>query len=406
MPPSAGTARDTADQTAVRIAVVIHGFLPLVGGAETVFALGAERVSRIGPTVVFSSSLSLDPSRRVCLEASEKLVQIEESVVRTKYLPSATLLRERFILPGRLFFELLRFRPTILWTNHPSASSVVAAVIAKLTNSKWVATYQADLEPDRIIRRLFTRVECRILRGAHTVQVLTNHSRELLTSRGVCKERIAVIPPFTWKSRLAEVAPILREGDLLRPGREHPFLFVGALDPAHEYKHPEDLIVAIGKLRKRGESACAVVAGGGEDLARLTRLANDLGVSDIVEFTGWVQDSRLRELYDHACALVVPSRGNSEGFSIVMLEALSHGCPVVASSDVAGAPRFLDSGGVIGFQAGDTNQLSNVLARLIHDGVLRSELQKQACSHDLRAENEQNLLSLVRVIVSPQRSSE
>jgi glycosyltransferase involved in cell wall biosynthesis len=90
-------------------------------------------------------------------------------------------------------------------------------------------------------------------------------------------------------------------------------------------EHPELRLVMVGKL-KEGSAA--------------QRTIEQLGLSDAVEFVSGITDDRLVELYNESACAVVPSL--YEGFSLPAIEAMSTGCPLVATTggaipEVAGA---------------------------------------------------------------------
>ncbi|TNJ21949.1 hypothetical protein CF111_12755 [Aeromonas sobria] len=70
------------------------------------------------------------------------------------------------------------------------------------------------------------------------------------------------------------------------------------------------------------------IAGSGPELENLKKLARDLNVGNQVEFLGFVEDTSL--FLHHLDAFVLPSRG--EGFPLALIEAASHGLPIVASN--------------------------------------------------------------------------
>ncbi len=70
------------------------------------------------------------------------------------------------------------------------------------------------------------------------------------------------------------------------------------------------------------------IAGDGPELAPLKALANKLGVSDRVRFLGWVSGTEKERQHTEADVFCAPS--NADAFSMSMIEALSHGLPVVS----------------------------------------------------------------------------
>ena len=105
---------------------------------------------------------------------------------------------------------------------------------------------------------------------------------------------------------------------------------------------PGDYVLAVGRLSpEKGldylVQACdtlpqvkqLVIAGASDHDDSYARLMRSHDTAGKVIFTGYVEGEMLRQLYSHARLYVLPSL--SEGFPIAMLEAMSHGLPIVAS---------------------------------------------------------------------------
>ena len=115
--------------------------------------------------------------------------------------------------------------------------------------------------------------------------------------------------------RASVIHPPVRTGYFTPGGtREGHFLYVGRLV---SYKRPDLVVEAFADLPYE-----LVVVGEGHLLERMRARA-----TPNVRFAGAVDDSRLRDLYRSARALVFPGE---EDFGIVMVEALACGTPVIA----------------------------------------------------------------------------
>jgi asparagine synthase (glutamine-hydrolysing) len=150
--------------------------------------------------------------------------------------------------------------------------------------------------------------------------------------------------------------------DRLNLSNRTVLLTLGRLSSAERYKGVDEILELLPTLAASIPNVTYVVAGEGDDRARLMAKAQDLGVADRVEFTGYVPESEKVSLYRSADAYVMPSSG--EGFGFVFLEAMACGIPVVASSVDGGREAVRD--GLLG-ELVNPGDRSDVIA-----GILRA----------------------------------
>ena len=164
--------------------------------------------------------------------------------------------------------------------------------------------------------------------------------RELAGGTGVVLGVFGRLDPHKGHREILAVLPRLRERLDVRA------IFVGADDPAHA-GYREQLVCEI-------ESA---------------------GLADAVALPGFRADAV--ELIAGCDVLVIPSvtsRGGlgKEGFSLVALEAMGVGTPVVAY-DYGGPPEVLGECGLL-VPPGDRDALAEALVRVLGDGALSEQL--------------------------------
>ncbi len=123
----------------------------------------------------------------------------------------------------------------------------------------------------------------------------------------------------------------------------------------------------------RSERAHVRLVGGHGDRAGdacVERLRSTLG--DACEVVGWCSRERLASFYAEAQLLLVPSE--YEPFGLVALEAMQHGCPVLASATGGLAENVTaDSGGLL-VPPGDAQRWVDDARRLLRDPTLRRAL--------------------------------
>lgn len=160
-------------------------------------------------------------------------------------------------------------------------------------------------------------------------------------------------------------------------------LFVGRLE---QEKRVDDLLRAFAAL-PRWVPGRLVYIGNGSRLGELRRLAVDLGVTDRVEFRGAVSDDQLRRAYADCAVFCAP--GIAELQSLVTLEALASGAPVVAADAVA-LPHLVQHGrnGYL-YPPEHPDQLTGHLTNLLTSPGVRErmgvESRRLAAAHDVEA---------------------
>jgi len=98
---------------------------------------------------------------------------------------------------------------------------------------------------------------------------------------------------------------------------------------------------ALPSVIKRFPQVRLVIAGDGPEHTSLKNQAIHLGLTDAVEFMGWVAPENVHALINTATLVVVPSR--KEGFGLVAVEAAHMARPIVATR-VGGLPEVVVHG--------------------------------------------------------------
>lgn len=180
----------------------------------------------------------------------------------------------------------------------------------------------------------------RSLKVSDLVLAVSRDTRARFLSKvDIAPERVAVLnntvgPEFTPGDRKAARA---RFG----LGEEFAVLTVARLDGRDGYKGHDRVICLMPSIRAKGVEAVYLIAGVGEDRARLEQLADGCGVRGSVRFLGKVPQSDLPDLYRAADLFALPSTG--EGFGITFLEAMACGTPCIGLA-LGGAPDALGDG--------------------------------------------------------------
>jgi poly(glycerol-phosphate) alpha-glucosyltransferase len=117
------------------------------------------------------------------------------------------------------------------------------------------------------------------------------------------------------------------------------------------------------------------IYGQGPEAEALQRLIDELGLRANVTLAGYTKNPAA--VYERASCSLLTSR--FEGFGLVLLESLSHGCPVV-SYDVKYGPADIVADGVNGFLVGSAmqQQMARRVVEILTDENLRRRLSENA----------------------------
>lgn len=127
-----------------------------------------------------------------------------------------------------------------------------------------------------------------------------------------------------------------QEDPIVRRSRnDHPptLLFVGRNDPG--FPKGQDLLVRLWPRVVAGvPDARLRFVGSGQALEPLRELARQSSARERIEVLGFVPEETMDGVWREATAFALPS--SLEGFGLVIIEAMRHGVPVIASTQDAG----------------------------------------------------------------------
>jgi len=172
--------------------------------------------------------------------------------------------------------------------------------------------------------------------------------------------------------------------------REPALLFV-----AHNFflKGLHCLLKAIGRIRKSGVKIPLRVVGSGSR-AYFQKLATRHGIASQVAFLGSISQEELVHLYRKSAALVHPTF--YDPCSLVTLEALASGCPVVTTRRNGAAELFEPGGeGFILDDPRDTDELADVLLTL-RDPRIADEMSQAASDLAPRLDIRRHMVEAIR----------
>lgn len=255
---------------------------------------------------------------------------------------------------------------------------VFSVVAAKLTRTPVILDLH-DLMPEFMAHRIdadlghpivrLVALQERLACGfADVVITVTDEWGDVLRSRGVAGDKIHVV------MNVADSRLFHRRAD--GAIEDHPYTVIYHGTFTHRYG-VDLLLQAMDELRVEIPDLRLVLLGDGEARDELIELADELGVSDRVEFSeGTIEASALPDRIRAADVGVVPNRSNvfTEGIlPTKLLEYVAVGVPAVVA-ETGGVRRYFEPGMVEFFAPDDPTDLARALKRLHDDPDRRAEL--------------------------------
>jgi glycosyltransferase involved in cell wall biosynthesis len=253
----------------------------------------------------------------------------------------------------------------------PSIVGLIAGVFAR-TPVRVMTRHYSDYHT-RVNKRWHVRLDQLCTSLSHQVIAVSEHTADVMRNEehapaeklrvihnGIDFSRMELSSPDAAERIRREYAPngefLLLQVARLHPEKGHEFLFKALPSVVAQVERPVRLLVA----------------GMGPFEAEYKRQVRELGLDDLVIFTGFRRD--IPDLMAAADVMVLPSV--AEAFGLALTEAIYLGTPVVATH-VGGIPEIIRDGvdGLL-VPPGSPEALTAALVRVLRDPELRQSLAK------------------------------
>ncbi len=249
---------------------------------------------------------------------------------------------------------------------------------------EWIG--KGMIAPGGLMDRQIRRLEREVLTHVHGVVYVSRFMERALLSvnPGLSRIRSAVIPNF--------VSPLL-PSDRVAHVQGRDLVSIGTLEPR---KNQGFLLKVLAQAKQRGRQLSLTLVGDGPDREMLAQMAKEMGIADQVFFEGFSPNARAfiagHRMYVHSALM--------ENLSIVLLEALSAGMPVMAGA-VGGLVEIFEDG-VEGrfWPLDDVSKACDLLLATLDDDLTLKHMNNAALvrfqSHFEAGVVGQNLLSFLK----------
>jgi glycosyltransferase involved in cell wall biosynthesis len=233
--------------------------------------------------------------------------------------------------------------------------------------------YASDYKGNLLKSAVFSRINRYVLRYFDGYIAISDDFKEMLIKRGFIPRKIHVVyngMDFQQERCYMDRRGFSEKYEIKINEEDNVVTMIARLHPIKGHKVFFD---ACKIVLKQNSNVKFIVAGDGQLGSELHEYARELGISDNVIFTGWVDDS-LDILYNSEISILA---SYSESFPFVLLESALVKTPVIAT-EVGGVNRLVINGET-GYlvKPGDSKRLAECMNLLINDTRLRERMGQQ-----------------------------
>jgi glycosyltransferase involved in cell wall biosynthesis len=308
----------------MKIALVTDTYLPRINGVSTAVTTLAHDLRALGCEV------------QICAPEFPDYIDDTPDVHRVPSWYLAMDPEDRLANPWHRqtaeYFASQKF--DLVHTQTPFSLGMAALRWARQSGARVVHTYHTrfssytgsylGLMPRSVSGRVVQVLSKRYCNACDLVVAPSTSIREELLTFQV-QTRVEVIPTGIVTAKFRHTSPSTFRWSYGIEPADRCLLFVGRL--AQE-KNIDFLLQTLREIAQRDNRVKLLLAGDGPAKYHLRELAQELGISDRVQFLGYLRGSELADCYAAADLFVFSSMTETQG--LVVLEALAAGTPVVA----------------------------------------------------------------------------
>lgn len=363
----------------MKIIIGSESFSPNISGVAVVAEILAKHLSDAGHDVyVFA------PSQSYKSHYDRQFTSFKVYRLQSIANPFRKGFRVAFMAQKEIVREFNRIKPDIVHLHDPTSicsillktarKNHVPIVVHNHFSLDYVTSYLKWAKPFHpLIRKILTFYLARFYNRCNIVICPTETVRKNLLDYGVKTPVVAISNGvdldrfFAWTNP----TPLLLKYHI----PANPIvLYVGRID---KDKCIDVLINAIPKILDK-INAHFVMTGPGDETEKMQELARKLGVAHAISWTGRIEQTsaEFTQIYQSATVFAHPSPIETQ--SIVTLEAMASGLPIVAAN--AGALPELVKNGKNGylFTPGDAHDFAEKIAKILLNKQLQATMSKQS----------------------------
>lgn len=359
---------------------VLH-YPPVIGGLEIWTQNIAQGAAKKAEVFVVAGKVKNEPEKQIL----NKVNIVRTSLLYLNNLSHSSLIYIISALPFIFLKSLNLVKKEKINILHCQSflSGLIGYLLFKLTGVPYIVTVQRLEQSRSFLKRL-------VYNNAKVCIAASNKIKEYFES--INCESIAIIPNGIDLKRFENLD---RQKNKIKLGLKNEFVIM-TIARLEKVKGIEYLIKAVKSLSIDYK---LLIIGDGSERANLENLSKQLGLKKNIQFLGQTENNKIPEYLSTADCFVLPSI--SEGFGIVILEAMAARVPVIATK-VGGILDIIENNktGIL-VESENSKEISEALLKLYS----QPETANQLADNALHGLNKYNWKSIAEKVYDIYKSA-
>ncbi|MCR5791171.1 MAG: glycosyltransferase [Lachnospiraceae bacterium] len=263
---------------------------------------------------------------------------------------------------------LSEIRPDVIVCSEYNSTSLIVKHYSRTHGIPFISWSDGTRFSERNISGLQKLFRKYIVRGSSAFIASSTKTKENQIYLGARAEQVYISELSIDRDRFIQNGTNKRDSIVSHISGQNRIIYVGSLIP----RKGVDLLLQAVKLLEDVAWELYLVGDGSERQA-LSLMAQELGISERVHFTGFLEGDALTELYAESAFFILPTR--EDCFGLVTLEAMNCGLPVISSKYADSAYDLIEED-VNGFIVDpyDPEMMASRMRELLSDPALRRRM--------------------------------
>src|SRR3989338_8680350 len=367
----------------MKIAIFSDNFYPQLSGITDSVTLLGKALEERGHKIMFvAPRYSKKDYEKANLPRELLFVSDTEIFVKRLFsvaMPNSPTGQSRIVIPfGKSIFDMMKFKPDVIYTNSPFGTGIEALISSKILKIPLVGTNHTPIGEFMMYSPFYSKSITNL-----ALRYFSWYYNRCKIITAPCQSLIEEMKSFGFKKNALRVPNPIDLGRFTKSNSEEQeelkkkiclsgkiVLYTGRLAPE---KKVDVIIKAIAIAIKKIPDVRLVITGHGSALPDLKKIASELNISDKIIFSGFVDEANFPLYYKASDLFVIMSKAESQSLSL--MQAMASGLPVIGANARA-LPEYISEETGLLVEPDNETKLAEAIITILEDKNLSEKMSE------------------------------